>query len=130
MPQLFYYKKRQTFITKYVRFFITKCDSYYNFRRFYYKMWQLLQNITLNKNCDSTFFLRKKSWKVMMTDHKQTLSGIKNGITHWKKVSLPFFSYSSLFKVKCVLQISVNSSPQICMTFLRYIWMYCNIEWY
>ena len=97
-------------------------NLYYKMRQvFYYKMRQLLQNITLNKSCDSTFFLRKKSWKVMMTDHKQTLSGIKNGITHWKKVSLPFFSYSSLFKVKCVLQISVNSSPQICMTFLGYI---------
>ena len=48
-------------ITKCVRFFITKCDSfitkcnrYYKLRRFYYKMWQLLRNATFITNCDST----------------------------------------------------------------------------
>ena len=35
---------RQKFITKCVRFSITKCDSYYKLRRFYYKMRHLLQN--------------------------------------------------------------------------------------
>ena len=35
-------------------FFITKCDSYYKMRRFYYKVRQLLQNITFITNCDST----------------------------------------------------------------------------
>ena len=52
--QLFYYKTREKFITKYVRSFITKCDSYYKMRRFYYKTWQLLQNATFMTNCDST----------------------------------------------------------------------------
>ena len=61
MRQLFYYKLRQKFITKCVRFFITKCDSfttkcdrYYQLRQFYYKMRQLLQNATFITNCDST----------------------------------------------------------------------------
>ena len=59
--KLFYYKMRQKFITKCVRFYITKCDSfnikcdsYYKLRRFYYKMQQLLQNATFMTNCDST----------------------------------------------------------------------------
>ena len=51
-----YYKMRQKFITKRVRFFITKCDNYYKMRRFYYKMRQLLQNATFITNCDSTAF--------------------------------------------------------------------------
>ena len=66
MRQLFYYKIRQKFITKCVRFFIAKCDSYYKLRvllqnatvitncEFYYKMRQLLQNATFITNCDST----------------------------------------------------------------------------
>ena len=33
MQQLFYYKMREKFITKCVRFFITKYDSYYKMRR-------------------------------------------------------------------------------------------------
>ena len=43
-------------ITKYVRFLITKCDSfikicdgYYTMRRFYYKMRRLLQNALVSK---------------------------------------------------------------------------------
>ena len=32
------YKMRQKFITKCVRFFIAKCDSYYELRQFYYKV--------------------------------------------------------------------------------------------
>ena len=44
MRQPFYYKMRQKFITKCVRFVITKCDSYYKMQRFYYKMLQLYQN--------------------------------------------------------------------------------------
>ena len=52
MRQLFYYKIRQQFITKCISFFIRKCDSsicdiYYKIRRFYYKMHQLLQKVTL-----------------------------------------------------------------------------------
>ena len=61
MRQVFHYKMRQNFITKCVRFFITKwnnfitkCGSYYIMRRFYYKMGQLLQSITLITNRDST----------------------------------------------------------------------------
>ena len=52
---------RQKFITKCVKFFITKCDSfirncdsYYKMRRLFYKMRQLLQNATLITICDST----------------------------------------------------------------------------
>ena len=51
--QLFYYKMRQV-ITKYVRIFITKCDSfitkcnsYYKMRQFYYKLRRLLQFATV-----------------------------------------------------------------------------------
>ena len=52
---------QQKFITKFVRFFIikcdsfiTKCDSYYKLRRFYWKMRYLLQNATFITNFDST----------------------------------------------------------------------------
>ena len=38
---------RQKFITKCVRFFITKCDGYYKMRGFYYKMRCLLQIATI-----------------------------------------------------------------------------------
>ena len=46
MRQLFYYEMRQKFITKFVRFFITKCDS-------------------LITNCDSTLmlFVHKKNYQ-------------------------------------------------------------------
>ena len=54
MQQLIYYKMRQKFITKCLRFFITKCNSCYKLRQFYYKMRQLLQNATFITNCDST----------------------------------------------------------------------------
>ena len=64
MRQQIYYKMRQKFITKCVRFFITKCDnfiticdSYYKLRQFYYKMRQLLQNATFIINCNSTYSL-------------------------------------------------------------------------
>ena len=43
---------------KCVRFFITKCDSYYKLRRFYYKMRQVLQNATFITNCDSTHIMK------------------------------------------------------------------------
>ena len=53
------------FITKCVRCFIkkydsfiTKCDSYYKISQFYYKMWQLLQNATFIANCVGTLFLK------------------------------------------------------------------------
>ena len=58
MLQLFYYKMRQKFNTKCLRFFIAKYDS------FFYKMRQLLQiatallqNATFITNCSSTDFL-------------------------------------------------------------------------
>ena len=61
MQQLFYYKMRKKFITKCIRVFITKfnsfitkCDIYYKTQQFYYKMRQLLQNARSSKNCDST----------------------------------------------------------------------------
>ena len=61
MRQLFYYTIQHKFITKCVRFFITKCDSfvtkcdsYYKLRQFYYKLRQSLQNATFITNCDST----------------------------------------------------------------------------
>ena len=44
--QLFYYKMRQV-ITKYVRIFITKCNSYYKMRQFYCKLRRLLQFATV-----------------------------------------------------------------------------------
>ena len=57
----YYYKMRQKFITKCVRVFIiecdsfiTKCNSYCKYRRFYYKMRQLLQNTSFITNYDST----------------------------------------------------------------------------
>ena len=33
---------------------ILKCNSYYKWRQLYYKMRQLLQNVTFITNCDST----------------------------------------------------------------------------
>ena len=57
----YYYKILKKFIAKYISFFNTKCDSfitkcgsYYKLRRFYSKMWPLLQNATFTTNCDST----------------------------------------------------------------------------
>ena len=46
-----YYKMRQKFITKCVKFFIAKSDSYYKMRRFYNKMRQLLQNVASITKC-------------------------------------------------------------------------------
>ena len=53
------------FITKCVRFFITKydsfitkCNSNYKLRQFYYKMRQLLQNAMFITNCDSTKIMK------------------------------------------------------------------------
>ena len=34
----YYYKMRQKFFTKYVRFFLTKCDSYYKLRHYNSKL--------------------------------------------------------------------------------------------
>ena len=47
-----YYKIRHVYYYKMRH--ITKCDSYYKFRRFYYKMGQVLQNATFVTNCNST----------------------------------------------------------------------------
>ena len=47
--QLFYSKMRQKFITK--------CDSYYKLRQFYYKMQHLLQNVTFVTNRDNTVLI-------------------------------------------------------------------------
>ena len=49
-----YYKMRQVFYYKMRQKFITKCDSYYKLRLFYYEMRQLLQNATFITDCDST----------------------------------------------------------------------------
>ena len=75
---LFIRKIRPKFIAKCVRFFIKICDSfvakhnrYYKTRRFYYKMWELLQNaifITkrvgtkLDLKIKEEFSLRPKKW--------------------------------------------------------------------
>ena len=48
MRQLFYYKMRQTFITKCVRLFTTKCDSFITKCDSYYKMRRLLQIATVH----------------------------------------------------------------------------------
>ena len=54
MRQLLCYKIQHKFITKSVKFFITKsvdfiikCDNYYNMRQIYYTLRQLLQNATV-----------------------------------------------------------------------------------
>ena len=69
MRQLFYYKMRQKFHTKYARFFITKCDSFItnvavittcNDFYSYYKMRQLLQNAKLIINYDTTTDIKSK----------------------------------------------------------------------
>ena len=62
MRQLLYYKLRQKFITNCITFLLKKCDSlitkydsyYYNMCRFYYKMRQLLQNVTFITKCVDT----------------------------------------------------------------------------
>ena len=62
MQQLSYYKLRQKFVTKCVRFFVTKCDSFITICNSYYKMCelcynmqQLLQNAKFIKTCVGTF---------------------------------------------------------------------------
>ena len=47
MRQLFYYNMRQKFITKCVRFFITKCNSFITKCDSYYKTRRLLQIATV-----------------------------------------------------------------------------------
>ena len=42
------------FITKCDSYFITKCDRYYKVRRFYYKVRQVLQSVTIITKCDRT----------------------------------------------------------------------------
>ena len=51
----YYYKMRQKFITKYVKFFIKKCDSYY-------KMRCLLQIVTVQRVCTLKIFWIKMTW--------------------------------------------------------------------
>ena len=70
MRQLFYYKMREKFITKCVRFFITKCDSCYKLRQLYYKMRQLLQNATFITNCDSTVDINSRLQEIFMIIEK------------------------------------------------------------
>ena len=59
--KLFYYEMRQKFITKCVKFFITKChsfitkcNSYYKMRRFYYKSETVITKCDVYYNYDST----------------------------------------------------------------------------
>ena len=54
MRQPFYYKMQQKLITKWVRLFISKCDSfiiycdsYHRLHLFYYKIRRLLQNVSV-----------------------------------------------------------------------------------
>ena len=56
MPQQFYYKMRQKFITKFY--------SCYKLQQLYYKMRQLLQNTTFITNCDSTTSVHAVQYKV------------------------------------------------------------------
>ena len=42
--------------SKWVWFLITKCNSYYKLGQFYYKIRQLLQNVTFITNWESTHF--------------------------------------------------------------------------
>ena len=50
MRQLFYYKMRQKFIAKCVRFFITKCDSFISKCGSYYKLRRFLQIDTVHSH--------------------------------------------------------------------------------
>ena len=84
------YKIRQKFITKYVRFFITKCDSYY-------KMRQLLRNATFITNCNSTSTYKTCSSKKVINTQLKLSSGFntwlicfctKNGlVTAFSKIN-------------------------------------------
>ena len=75
MRQLFYYKMREKFIAKCVRFFIPKCDSCYKLRQLYYKMRQLLQNVTFITNCDSTADINSRLQEIFMIIEK-ALAGL------------------------------------------------------
>ena len=75
MRQLVYYKMREKFIKKCVRFFITKCDSCYKLRQLYYKMRQLLQNVTFITNCDSTADINSRLQEIFMIIEK-VLAGL------------------------------------------------------
>ena len=72
---------RQKFITKCVRPFITKCDSfirkcdiYYIFRRFYYKILQLLQNTTVQPDIMNRVFKLRNTphYNLRYTSHFST----------------------------------------------------------
>ena len=93
MRQLFYYKMRQNFITKCVRFIITKCDSskcdsYCKMRRFYYKMRQSLQNATLLEIATVHISKEKKCLKI---SKRKEIGSIGQKWVNWvsiKNVSL------------------------------------------
>ena len=76
MRQLFYCQMQQKFITKCVRLFITKCDSFVTKRNSYYKMRQLLQNVTFITNCDTTQVkaTAANSFRISPMNQKYTVS--------------------------------------------------------
>ena len=58
MQYLFYYKIRQTFITKCVKFFIKKCQFYYKMRQLLQNATTFLQNATAITKCDDYYKLQ------------------------------------------------------------------------
>ena len=86
---------RQEFITKCDRVFLTKCDSYYKFRRFYYKMRQLLWNATFITNCDST---NTKTTSTLLTLNRLlTLSWCFHCLLWTSKCRLGYFLWRFFF---------------------------------
>ena len=78
MRLLFYYKKRQTFITKWVECFTIKCNSYYKIRQFYDKIPRLLQKETFNTKCVGTHPSIKKIKKKIQTITKFARQAVKD----------------------------------------------------
>ena len=64
MRQIIYYKMRQKFTTKCVKFYITKCDSYYKIRR-------LVQIATVNVHHEQLIMeAATKKFSMQMAAHK------------------------------------------------------------
>ena len=93
MRQLIYYKMRQKFVAKCVRFFFTNCDSFITKCDSYYKMLRLLQIATLQWTFNWLIFwnniFRRIFWKIlkkmkMAESSRSLLSPIKKKVKRSK----------------------------------------------
>ena len=89
---------RQKFITKYVRFFITKCDSYYKLRQLYYKMLRILHIVREHLSISLTVSSKQIKLKVKVRLLSSTILFLATFITFPTLVYMQFLNrYYSTF---------------------------------